>query len=451
MSMFDAWFIVLRLLIGVSLLWRLRALPVARRAATDATPCAVVVPARDEAGNLGPVLAAVRPQLQPDDELLVIDDHSRDDTADVAAGHGVTVIAAPALPAGWTGKSWACWTGAGATSQPVLCFLDADTVLAPGSLARVVNAVESGGGLVSVQPYHRVPTPVERLSALFNVVALMGTGAFTLLGERVASRAAFGPVLAVRRADYARLGGHRAVASNVLDDVALAHRWRGAGLPVRCFAGRDDVSFRMYPGGLRSLVEGWTKNFATGAGAIRPLVALLTALWVSLPLQALWWLGRLALPGRSVQQVLVAAGLYVVTAGQLWWMLRRVGSFGLMTAALFPLPTIAFAVVFVRSLVQTLGRRTVRWKGRPVAVGRGLGSGPSGEPFPDGPTRSASQGTRSQSADAAAVRSDTPSASPPGAASTTTSASTSTSAPAATSTPGPSAASTSRGRKNRSR
>lgn len=350
-----------RLAAGAWLLWRV---PVPRAATGRTGPVAVVVPARDEAAALPHLLPGLLAGRRPGDEVVVVDDGSTDGTAAVAAAAGATVVAPPPPPAGWTGKAWACATGAAATAAPVLVFLDADTRLAPGGLDRVVAERAAAGGLLSVQPYHVVPTAAERLSALCNVVAMMGTDAFTPLGHRLAPAGAFGPVLATSRADYEAVGGHAAVAAAVLDDVALARRYRSAGLPVTCLGGRGAVTFRMYPGGLRPFVEGWSKNLSGGAASTRPVTLVLVVAWVSLLLQAPWWLLTAPVPLGMVA--------YAAVAAELWWMLRRVGSFGAVTAVAFPLPLAAFLAVFARSAVVRTVRRRVRWKGREVPVaGRG--------------------------------------------------------------------------------
>lgn len=355
-----------RLAAGAWLLWRVpppRPAPGGAGAAARG-PLAVVVPARDEAASLPALLATLLPQRRAGDEVVVVDDDSSDGTGAIAAAAGARVVVPGPPPAGWTGKAWACAAGAAATTAPVLVFLDADTRLAPGALDRVAAEHAARGGLVSVQPYHLAPTAAERLSALCNVVALMGTGACTPLGDRVAPAGAFGPVLATTREDYAAAGGHAAVAGAVLDDVAMARRYRATGRPVTCRGGRDVVAFRMYPGGLRHLVEGWSKNIAGGAASTRPVTMALVVAWTSLLLQAPWWLAT-----RPAPLGLVAYG---AVAAELWWMLRRVGSFGPVTALAFPAPLAAFLFVLARSTVLRVGRRRVRWKGRQVPVtGRG--------------------------------------------------------------------------------
>ena len=365
---FDLAFIAVRLAIGAWLLARLS--PIRRVGGgiggVVARPaCSVIVPARDEAHHLVETLPAIVAQLGPDDELVVVDDHSSDPTVDVARSLGARVLSVTPLPGGWTGKSWACWTGAGATSNPVVVFLDADTTLAGGTLDAVADEVARNGGVVSIQPYHQVPTVVEKLSAFFNIVALMATDAFTPLGRRLSTTAAFGPVLAVRRADYRRLDGHRAVAGRIIEDIALGQLWRADGQPVTCYAGRDTARYRMYPGGLRQLIDGWTKNLAAGAAAVRLPTAILTVLWVSLPLQASWEVARLAL-GRPWAGAGWTLALYAVVVAQLWWVMRRIGSFGIATAVLFPVTIVFFVAVFLRSAVRTVMRAPVRWKGRDV-------------------------------------------------------------------------------------
>ena len=188
----------------------------------------------------------------------MVDDESSDRTAAVAAAGGAEVVAAPPRPEGWTGKAWACATGAalaGTTSggEDVLVFLDADVRLErPDVLDRLAAEVAAApDGLISVQPWHRTGRPVEQLSLFFNVTALMGSVAFTVLGTRVRPTLAFGPVLACRQAAYEASGGHAhaSVRGAVAEDIALARRFPSVAL----FTGRPDVSFRMYPSGLRAL------------------------------------------------------------------------------------------------------------------------------------------------------------------------------------------------------
>lgn len=345
-------------LVGFWLLWRV---PRPEPGEADG-PVAVVVPARDEEANLARLLPTLVPQLRPGDEVVVVDDDSADATAEVARAAGATVVTASLLPEGWTGKNWACWTGARATAAPVVAFLDADTRLEPGGLARLLAERRRRGGLVSAQPYHAVERPYEVLSALFNLVAMMGTDAFTPLGERLSPRGAFGPCLACARTDYLAAGGHAAVRADVVDDVALARRFLAAGLPVACLGGRGTVRFRMYPRGLGQLVEGWSKNVAAGAGGTRLLTLALVGAWV-------WGLVSASV-GAAVFPFAWAAVLYAAHAAQLSWMLRRVGSFGVGAALAFPVLVLAFLGIFARSLVLTLGTGRVSWKGRRVPVGR---------------------------------------------------------------------------------
>ena len=338
--------------LGWLLLWRV---PTPGPAPARSRAVSVIVPARDEAANLPHLLASLVPQLCSDDELLVVDDASSDGTADVAAQGGATVVAAPPLPGGWAGKQWACQTGAGLAGKEILVFLDADTRIAPGGLGRIA-ALGGDAGLTSIQPFHLVPRWSERLAAFFNIVGLMGTAACTPLGRRLAPRGAFGPCLATPTADYWRAGGHEAARSGVLDDIALAQAYRRAGLPVRVLAGRGTIDFRMYPGGARDLLAGFTKNMAGGAVAVRPLAALAVAGWLAACAAPLVLALRAPAP--------LAAACYLAVALQVGLHLRRLGTFGPLVALTYPLALAVFLAVFARSLLVTYGRGRVSWKGR---------------------------------------------------------------------------------------
>ena len=353
------------LLSGARLLARLpRLAPVGP---VPTTTVSVIIPARDEEARLPCLLESLAHQEVEPLEVVVVDDGSRDATAEVALRAGATLVEAPDRPNGWLGKPWACHVGARDARGDLLVFLDADVWLAPDALARLVSThVEATpDGLLSVQPYHEVRRPYEQLSAVCNTVSVLASGMATL-PSRATVDVAFGPCLVTRAEDLQAAGGFAAVAGEVVEDIALAAAYRAAGRTVVCLGGGDTVRFRMYPDGLASLVEGWTKNLAVGAARAAPWPRIGAVAWVSAGLAIV--AGAIAEPSPAV---LVAWTLYAV---ELWWMLRRLGSFHAITAVLFPLPLLAFVGLFVRSAVVRALHRPVTWRGRRLDLRRGTAS-----------------------------------------------------------------------------
>ena len=222
-----------------------------------------------------------------------------------------------------------------------------------------------------MQPYHRIERRYEQLSAMCNAVSMIGSGAF-------ARAPAASPAGGVRslpahvERDYDAVGGHAAVRHEVVEDIALAGAYRRAGLGVDCRVGAGAVEFRMYPGGVRQLVEGWTKNLAAGAGSADP-VAVIAGAWfvaacATAASQACRVIGRRGTATRS--DVAGVATMWMAAAVALRSILRRIGSFRTPTAVAHPVATAAFVGIFVRSVWSTVVRRRVRWRGRLIPVGR---------------------------------------------------------------------------------
>jgi cellulose synthase/poly-beta-1,6-N-acetylglucosamine synthase-like glycosyltransferase len=237
----------------------------------------VLVPARDEARRIPALLDS----LPRDVEVLVLDDGSRDGTADVVRSAGFTVLAGRPLPKGWLGKPWACQQLADAATGDVLVFVDADVVLAPGAIGATVAALD---GLDLVSPYPRqLAEGAARL-----VQPLLQWSILTFLPVRLAQQspwpslsAANGQLLAVRRAAYDAAGGHAAVRDEVVEDVALLRAVKRAGGRGGVVDGTHLASTRMYDD-WPALVEGYTKSLHTVPAAVPAGLFVLYVLpWVS--------------------------------------------------------------------------------------------------------------------------------------------------------------------------
>jgi 4,4'-diaponeurosporenoate glycosyltransferase len=359
------WVILIFWALGFLVLWKIPVLRNAGRKGIHGPTVSVVIPARNEERTLDRLLGSLASQTCPPREITVVNDHSTDGTPDIALAHDVRVIPAAPLPHGWLGKPWACQQGAEAATGDLLLFLDADTFLEPDGVAKIVNEHDRVGGLISVQPYHLMEKAFERLAAFFNIITMAGTGAFTPAAVNIAPRGAFGPCLLCSRRDYFAAGGHARARAQVLESMGLAHAFREARLPVTCCGGRGAVSFRMYPDGLRSMIDGFSKGFAEGASLVSLPALILLVAWVTGGASSTRHLIQFTLGFREGTWALWI-GLYAGFSAQIYWMLRRIGNFGLFPCILYPVPLLFFAVVFFRSLLAKMGVGKILWKSRRI-------------------------------------------------------------------------------------
>ncbi|NLO37077.1 MAG: glycosyltransferase [Clostridiaceae bacterium] len=366
--------ILLGLLAGLIVFWRV---PLARRvpglpdhdSLELARHVTVIIPAYNEAGRLPVLLASLKVQdIQPH-ELFVVDDGSTDATRSIAQQAGFRVLDADATLSDWVGKSRACWSGARAATGDWLLFLDADTRLSESdSLRRILATYHNLGGRggLSLQPWHTLEHAYENLSVVFNIIVMAGIGVFTLWGTRLRGAGLFGPCLLCNRADYFQVGGHRAIRDQVMDDLALGQSLQKAGLPAHSLGGRGVLTFRMYPEGLRSLWEGWSKNMSTGAAATHPLVFTLIILWICAGFSSLTAVIK-AFGGPPL--VLAAAGIACLLYMLLFIRMARLcGRFWRWPLLFYPVFLTFFTLVFLWSVLLTRVLHVVTWKGRRIKV-----------------------------------------------------------------------------------
>jgi 4,4'-diaponeurosporenoate glycosyltransferase len=325
----------------------------------------VIIPARNEEKNLAELLQSMEHQIHKPGEVIVVDDHSEDATADVGKRFGCKVIRSKELPQGWIGKPWACWQGAHSAVNDILLFLDADTCLEPDGLSKLLSSFFENEGLLTVQPYHALIKNYERLSAIFNIIVLAGINAFTPLRSKLKPEGAFGPCMMCRKDHYFEVGGHEIAKNDILESMSLGKAFIEAGHGVHCYGGKKTISFRMYPEGFRSLVEGFSKGFGIGANAISLTVLMMIVCWV---------FGGVSLTRHLIQSILAGnlndiitwMGLDLLYVVQIHWMLVRIGNFGIRTAILFQIPLLFFVLVFALSILKTFILKKARWKGRVV-------------------------------------------------------------------------------------
>ena len=224
----------------------------------------VIIPARNEEDCLGRCLESLVTQLGISFRITVVDDCSSDSTRAIAESFkGVQVLRASEPEPGVMGKCNALIAGAADRTAKWLLFTDADTVHYPGSLAASVQDAESRNlDLLSYSPEQEAVTWWE-LAVMPVVFADLVR---TYPPERVndpldPAVAANGQYILVRREVYEALGGHLAVANNILEDVELARIFKASHHKIWFGFGMGRVSTRMYRS-FRAMWDGWTKNLA---------------------------------------------------------------------------------------------------------------------------------------------------------------------------------------------
>lgn len=341
----------------------------------------VIIPARNEARNIARCVTSVLGATYRGIEVIVVDDHSEDDTAAIAQAiadrdRRVRVIEAPPLPNGWFGKQWACENGSMAASGSILLFADADTVHGPELLARAVNAMRARElDFLSVFGRQEMRSFWERVVQphIFAMIAMRFGGTGEINGShRAEDKIANGQCIFITRRAYEEMGGHASVRMKPAEDLALAQRSFTMGQRQEMIIGIDHLSTRMYTS-LREIMDGWTKNLWTAAPDAMPggpvgrallAPALLLPPLVILAPPLLLLAQPLAHVGPNpVAWAMLCTGIMLV-----FWTLVYGALAGYTPIYAFTFPLGAGIVLYI--IVRAIARgRRVEWKGRGYVTG----------------------------------------------------------------------------------
>ncbi len=224
-----------------------------------------IVPARNEEVVIATCIESLarQPEIA---QILVVNDQSSDATADVVRNSmkGIPVLRlleTGGLPDGWVGKNHALWVGVQQATSRWFLFTDADARHAANSAARALRiAHEQQAALVSFSPEQISRTWYEKALIPFVYLRLAKKFSYDRVNDPASpTAAANGQFLLIRRDVYDAIGGHRGVAGEVLEDVAIALRVKQAGHRIWFGSGKGLVRTRMYTS-FKAMWEGWEKN-----------------------------------------------------------------------------------------------------------------------------------------------------------------------------------------------
>ena len=347
----------------------------------------VVIPAFNESLNIKRSLGSVFQSLPPcgNWHVVVVDDMSTDSTVDMAQEcakqmnqlNRFTLIQAGPRPADerWVGKNWACSKAMEQLKSSWVLFIDADVELRPTALRRaLVQAIHERADLFSVAP-RLVCTCLAEWMVQPIMASLLGLGFPIVEANDPSSDVAFaaGPFMLFRRSAYDAIGGHAALAGEVVEDLALARTIKTSGFRLRYVLGLDAVDLQMYPN-LSALWEGWTKNWFLGldrnipkalaAGGV--VMLMFASPWILLPTCAVLAVVLLGPTVMIVASSLLAAMALVLQIVLRFWIQDRfgvpvrfwwlMGAGGLLVGAIAPV-----------SVWRSITGRGWTWKGRSLA------------------------------------------------------------------------------------
>ena len=329
-----------------------------------------IVPARNEEATIAPAVEslAAQPEIM---EIIVINDQSSDGTAAAlerlsARYPQLRVLETRELPAGWVGKNYAVTLGAAQATGDWLLFTDADGVHLPGSTARALaDAVESSASLVSYSPEQETRTWWEKSLIPFVYTRLAQKFSYAAVSDPDSPAAgASGQYLLIRRDEYQRIGGHAAVAGEVLEDVALARIAKQAGAGLHFASGQGIMRVRMYRT-FGAMCQGWAKNLYPLMGGTSRAVG--RELFRVVP-----WIPLLILPLTLLHLIWGALGIALLAGRHAAYAadLRRNRFPGGL--ALYYLPGVVLYAAALLNSEWRYTRGSVAWKGREYPVSRNL-------------------------------------------------------------------------------
>jgi len=329
----------------------------------------ILIPARDEERSIQASLLAALASRDVEFEVIVLDDHSQDRTAEIVRSvaihdRRVRLFSAPPLPSGWCGKQFACSVLAGLAANPILCFIDADVQLAPEGVARLLADMRlRKAHLISGFPRQITHTALEQL--LLPLMHFLLLGFLPIVGARRSLNPSFGAgcgqIFVADREAYRRCGGHSAIRGSRHDGITLPKAFRRAGLMTDLCDATEVASCRMYHNA-HEVFFGLLKNADEGLASPARIIPFSLVLFVGqvLPLALLACAPALTHP-RNFEFIAALAVLasYLPRLVAVWRFRQP-----LFASFFHPLAITVLLGIQWYALLRSVCRMPATWKGR---------------------------------------------------------------------------------------
>jgi len=257
----------------------------------------ILIPVRNEEHTIGIILDDLIHQEFKNIEILVFDDESEDNSADVIAKFRkidprIRLIPSSGLPDGWLGKMHACHILSQHAKGEYFLFLDADVRIHCDAVVKAVSyARHYRLGLLSVFPQQTMKTTGEWFTVpVMNYILLSLLPLILVRTSGFPSfSAANGQFMLFNASVYRDLNPHEKMKMNPVEDIAISRMYKKNTIPVACLVGDNTIQCRMYEG-YKTAVHGFSKNVTAFFGRSFLLAILFWIITTAGPLIIFFWL-----------------------------------------------------------------------------------------------------------------------------------------------------------------
>jgi glycosyltransferase involved in cell wall biosynthesis len=326
----------------------------------------IIVPACNEETDIEQTLSRLLALDYDNYEVIAVDDRSTDRTGEImdriaasaTAHQRLEVIHVKSLPSNWLGKTHAMWTAAQQASSDWLLFTDADVLFKPDSLRRaLVYAEAEEADHVVVLPRIIMHRPGEKMMiAFFQTLFVFGHRPWRVADPKARDHMGVGAFNLLRRRVYEEIGTHQRLRMEVVDDMKLGKLVKNGGYAQRNVFAGDLISVRWAKGAM-GVVRNLTKNFFAIMSFQWPraLASCFALGFLNLmPFVGVW----LAHGWARLPYAVALLSMFLIYAGMSWT--SAVPAYYFL---LHPVSTTVFVYIMLRSMVLTLARGGVMWRG----------------------------------------------------------------------------------------
>jgi hypothetical protein len=328
----------------------------------------ILFTALDEAEKLPAALATFLAMDYPNYEVIAVDDRSEDATGSILdaaarADSRLKVVHVTSLPAGWLGKPHGLQKAFEHSTGEWLVLTDADVRFERNVLRTTIAlAEEKHWDHLTLLCHAEMFTVGEKIAmTFFGMSFVLGLRPWRVSDPKSRSYIGVGAFQLLRRSAYEKMGTHRRLAMEVVDDVKVGKLVKEAGLRSGVAKAGRAVTVHWHSG-LGNIIRGTTKNFyaTTGfrlwvaVGQVAGNLLMFVLPWVALPFVHGW--ARMFALMAIVLPVMAQAGAAMEFGESPLYALTQ------------PLGALILCWMVMRSTIVTLWQGGIRWRGTFYAI-----------------------------------------------------------------------------------